>query len=175
MFSDPVKNIGECGIQAGMDIADFGAGSGFYSMAASRALIATGRVYAIDVHQDLLSRLKNHAVKERLYNIEVVLGDIEKVGGTKLREASIDLVLLCNVLFQVENKENLLKEVKRVLKSGGRVLVVDWSESFGGIGPQPGDVVKKEVAKNLFETAGFHTDREINAGSHHYGFIMKKL
>jgi len=175
MFSDPEKNIDQCGIQAGMNVVDIGAGSGAYSLAASRALISTGRVYVIDVQRELLSKLKNHATREKLYNIEVIWGDAEKPNGTQLRETSIDLALLCNVMFQVENKQNVLNETKRILKPGGRVLLVDWTDSFGGLGPEPKAVLKKDVAKNMFERAGFHLDREISAGAHHYGMIFKKL
>jgi ubiquinone/menaquinone biosynthesis C-methylase UbiE len=175
MFSDPQKNIEQCGIQAGMEIADLGAGSGFYTIAAGKALIATGRVYAIDVQKELLTKIKNSAVAQGLYNVEVIWGDIEKPSGTHLREASIDLALLTNILFQLDNKQDLLSEVKRILKPGGRVLVVDWSDSFGGIGPEPKKVVLKTSAVEMFEKNGFHLDREIEAGSHHYGLIFKKL
>ena len=175
MFSDPVKNIEQCGIQAGMDIADFGAGSGHYSIASSRALMATGRVYAIDIQKDLLAKLKNDATRQGLCNVEVIWGDIEKVNGTKLRDSSIDLVLLCNVLFQIDEKENVIKEAKRILIPGGRVLVVDWQDSFGGLGPNPEAVVKKEKVVTNFQKLGFHLDREIEAGAHHYGLIYKKL
>ncbi len=175
MFSDPIKNVEQCGIQAGMEIADFGSGSGHYSIAASRALISTGRVYAVDIQQDLLTKLKNQAVGEGLYNIEVIWGNIEKINGTKLRDNSVDLVLLSNILFQLDDKETMVKEAKRVLRSSGRVLVVDWSDSFGGIGPKPESVVRKDVASELFQKNGFHLDREISAGAHHYGLIFKKL
>jgi len=175
MFSDPVKIIEQCGIQAGMDIADLGSGSGFYSIATARALASTGRVYAIDAQKDLLSKLKNEAVKEHLYNIEVIWGDIEKPNGTKLRDFSVDLVLLCNILFQLEDKKNVIKEIQRILKPGGRVLAVDWTDSFGGIGPKPDLVIDKKKMVGMFESIGFHLDREISAGSHHYGLIYKKL
>ncbi len=175
MFSDPVKIIDQCGVSAGMEIADLGAGSGHYTVAASRALASTGRVYAIDLKQDLLSRLKNNAAREGLYNVEVIWGDIDKLGGTKLRDFSVDLVLLCNILFHLENKKEVVKEIKRILKPAGRVLVVDWSDSFGGIGPKPTHVVTKEKAMELFDEAGFHLDKQISAGSHHYGLMYKKL
>lgn len=175
MFSDPQKNIEQCSIQAGMEIADFGAGSGFYTIAASKALIATGRVYAIDAQKDLLTKLKNNATREDLYNVEVIWGDIEKIGGSHLRENSIDLALMCNVIFQLEDKQSAISEMKRVLKSGGRALLVDWADSFGGIGPKPDSVFGKEKAIGLFEKNGFHLDREVSAGAHHYGLIFKKL
>ena len=175
MFSDPVKIVASCGIQAGMDIADLGAGSGHYTLAAAKALISTGRVYAIDVEKELLSKLKNEATRQGLYNVEVIWGDFEKPNGTKLRDFSVDLVLLCNVLFQVEDKKGVIKEVQRILKPNGKVLVVDWSDSFGGIGPSLKSVVKAEKSKEMFEKEGFHLDKEIEAGSHHYGLIYKKL
>ncbi len=175
MFSDPKSIIEKCGIQAGMDIADLGAGSGAYAIAAAKALISTGRVYAVDVQKDLLSKIKNQAAREGLYNLEVVWGDIDRVGGTSLRDNSVDLALLCNILFQLENKTEAVKEIKRILKPQGRLLVVDWADSFGNMGPHPEAVVKKETAMDLFSKAGFHLDREVDAGSHHYGMIFKKL
>lgn len=175
MFSDPIKNIESCGIQVGMEIADFGSGSGHYSLAAAKALMASGRVYSIDINKDLLTKLKNNASREGLYNVEVIWGDIEKPNGTKLRDQTMDLVIMSNILFQVEDKASVINEAKRILKQGGRVLIVDWSDSFGGIGPTPKDVFKKDMAISMFEKAGFHLDMEVNAGSHHYGFIYKKL
>ena len=175
LFSDPKKNIDQCGIQSGMIIADLGAGSGFYSIEAGKALGGTGKVYAIDVQKDLLVRIANQAHAENLTNVDVVWGDIEKINGTKIADSSIDLCLLCNILFQLEDKKSCLSEIKRVLVPGGRVLVVDWLESFGGIGPHKDQVVSKESALSLCKSAGFAKDREISAGEHHYGMIFKKM
>lgn len=158
-----------------MDIADFGSGSGSYSFQVAKALMSTGRVYSVDIQKDLLSKLKNSAVHEGLYNVEVIWGDVEKPNGTKLRDGSVDLVLICNLLFQLEKKNETINEAKRILKPGGRVLLVEWTDSFGGIGPKPESVVKKNVVKEMFEKVGFSQDKEISAGSHHYGIIFKKL
>lgn len=177
MFSDPGKIVAECGIQAGMDIADFGSGSGHYSMSAAKALMSTGRVYAIDIQKDLLTKLKNHAVKEGVYNIEVIWGDVEKENGTKLKDASINIVFITNLFFQVDEKDDVLKEAKRILKPNGRVVFVEWVDSFGGIGPKQKSVFKKEKAVPFFEKMGFHMEKDISkyTGEHHYGFIFKKL
>ncbi|MES2213489.1 MAG: class I SAM-dependent methyltransferase [Patescibacteria group bacterium] len=175
MFSDPVKNIDACGIQAGMEIADLGAGSGFYTIAAARSLVGTGKVYAVDIQKDLLTKLKNTASREGLYNVEVIWGDIEKLNGTRLRDASVDLVLACNILFQLEDKATTIQEIKRILKPAGRVLVVDWTDTFGGLGPHANMVITKDAMMDMFEKSGFHLDRDIQAGSHHYGMIYKKL
>jgi hypothetical protein len=75
----------------------------------------------------------------------------------------------------MENKEVVADEIKRVLKPGGKACIVDWADSFGGIGPKSEHVYTKEQTQHLFESKGFHVDRELSAGSHHYGFIFKKL
>lgn len=180
MFSDPVHNIEQFGITPAHSVADLGAGSGFYTLAAARKIKSlatgdeTGKVYAVEVQKDLLARIKDVADKEHLTNIEYIWGDIEKRGGTKLRDHSIDRVIASNVFFQVEDKKGFLSEIGRILKPDGQVLLIDWSESFSGMGPAPKDVITKFTAKDLFSAAGFTLDREISAGAHHYGLIFKK-
>lgn len=174
MFSDPEKNIGELGLMPGMHVADIGAGSGFYSLAVARAVGSRGKVYAIDVQKDLLSKLKNEAKQQGLHNLEVIWGNAEKQGGTGLREGSVDAVVVTNLLFQITDKESLVKEVKRILKPKGRMLLVDWQGSFDGMGPQPEHVVLPDVMKELFEKQGFLFERRMGAGAQHYGFIFSK-
>ncbi len=173
-FSDPQQNLESLGVQEGSYVADLGAGSGFYSFAAGRLVGAGGKVYSIDVQQDLLSRIKNGAHVQKLHNIEVIHGDIERVGGTRLREASIDIVLLCNVLFQVEHKQDCVNEIKRILKAGGRVMIVDWQDSFGGMGPTSEHIFTELQTQELFEKSGFVFISSIDAGDHHYGVIYRK-
>ncbi len=176
MFSDPQKNIEQFSLGKGMYVADFGAGSGFYSFAAAEAVGETGKVYAIDVQKDLLTKIKNEAKNIRhLANLEIVWADLEHLGGTKLRENSMDACIAANVFFQLENKDNAVSEIKRILKDNGRVLLVDWSASFGGMGPQQKDVFSRDMAKKLFEKHGFMEDREIPSGAQHYGIIFRKL
>lgn len=175
MFSDPDKNVEQLDLGQGNFVADFGAGSGYYSFAAAEAVGHSGKVYAIDVQKDLLEKLKNEARNVRhLTNLDIVWGDLDHLGGTRLRENSIDVVIVANVFFMLEKKDNTCMEIKRILKKGGRVLVVDWASSFGGMGPQQGDVFTEDAAKKLFEKHGFAEDRTIAAGAQHYGIIFRK-
>ncbi len=175
MFSDPENNIKQFALATGMQVADFGSGSGFYTIAIAKAIQPNGRVFAIDIQKELLDKLKNNARQNHLGNIDVIWGDLERLGGTKLRENSLDAVVLANILFQIQNKDAVSLEIKRVLRPNGRVLVVDWSASFGGIGPQEKDVIHKESMISIFEDHGFVLDREISAGAHHYGLIFRKV
>jgi ubiquinone/menaquinone biosynthesis C-methylase UbiE len=174
MFSNPIKNIEQAGITSGMKVADFGTGSGFYARTAAKLVGFDGKVYAIDLQKDLLTRVKQDAEREGIRNIEVIWGDVEKVSGTHLREGAVDFVILSNILFQVHSKDAVVKEAFRVLKGGGKVLVIEWSDAFGGLGPRSTDVVSKESTLALFQNNGFNLEKDIQAGEHHYGFIMKK-
>lgn len=174
MFSDPAKNIEKFGLSKGMFVADFGAGSGFYTMSAAKAAGDTGRVYAIDIQKELIQKIKNQANIEHLPNIEIIWGDVEKIGGTKMRDGSIDAVIIANLLFQASDKNNICLEAKRILKKGGRALVVDWMDSFGNLGPRQSDVFSPQAAKEIFQKNDFVFEREFSAGEHHYGLIFKK-
>lgn len=173
-FSDPAKNIAYLGLREGMHVADFGSGSGAYSLAASARVGSSGRVVAIDVQKDLLERLDRQARESGARNLEVLWGDIDEPGGSKLAAQSEDAVVIGNVLFQSEHKNVLIEEAKRVLKPGGGVLVVDWADSFGGLGPQQSAVVTKDAAKQFFTGKGFVFETEFPAGEHHYGLIFRK-
>lgn len=174
MFSDPEKNIEQLSLGEGSYVADFGSGSGFYSFAAAQAVGSSGRVYSLDVQKDLLQKVKKESQARHLTNLEIIWADLDHVGGSKLRESSIDAVILANILFQLENKDNTILEIKRILKRNGRVLVIDWLSSFGGLGPKAEDVLSKEKARELFLKHGFIFDREIGAGAQHYGIIFRK-
>ena len=171
MFSDPAENLAKLRLTDGMKVVDLGAGSGFYSMAAAKLVGSSGRVYAVDVQKDLLERLRTLGGKQGLRNIEVVWGNAEKIGGTKLRDQIADRVIVSNILFQITKPDDFALEIKRILKPGGKALVVDWSEASP---LSPKTLFPSLKAQSLFEGVGFALDQSFNAGDHHYGLIMVK-
>lgn len=173
-FSDPHKNIQQFGIPEGASVADFGCGSGFYSIAAAQKVGSEGRVYAIDIQRDLLTRVVEEAAAEEIENLEVLWGDAEQPHGTGLSDGVVDRVIISNLLFQVEDIGAVCKEAYRVLKPGGRVLVIEWSDSFGGLGPAPEHVVSEQSVRDALESAGFTITSDIEAGGHHYGVVAQK-
>src|SRR3989344_5324127 len=174
-FAHPRRNVAALGVQSGMRVADFGAGSGAYTLALAERLEGSGRIYAIDVQRDLLRRIANEAARRGYKNVEVIWGDLEVPRASKLADGSIDLVLMSNLLFQVPDKTPVLREARRIVKGNGHIAIIDWSESFGGMGPIKEDVVKKETALELSEKAGLSLVREFTAGAHHYGLLLKPV
>jgi ubiquinone/menaquinone biosynthesis C-methylase UbiE len=175
MFSDPNTIVPQLHIPLGASVADLGAGAGVYSFLISKVVGPTGKVYACDVQKDMITRLENEIKDRGVTNIQTVLSNIETHQGTKLRDQSIDWVIVANVLFQVEDREGFIKEISRILKPSGSVFLVDWSESFGNLGPHPREVINATEAEKKFTALGFtKSPQVIEAGTHHYGIIFKK-
>ncbi len=174
MFMEPARMLEACNLQVTDNVADFGAGSGF--MARAIANIATqGNVFAIEINRDMVARITHDIQEKQIKNIQPLWGDIEISGGSKLGNDSVDMVVLSNILFQLDDKVGCIKEATRVLKPGGRVLIVDWTESFGGLGPAPHHVFEKKMAEDLLIKSGFiKLSDNLPAGEHHYAILFKK-
>jgi ubiquinone/menaquinone biosynthesis C-methylase UbiE len=152
-----------------MVAADFGCGSGGWAIPLAR-ILEEGKVYAIDLLEEPLSALRSKIRTENIVNIEVVKADVEKI-ILRLLANSTDIVLMTNLLFQAKNKEGIFAEGQRVLKPGGKLLVIDWSED-AALGPNVRitPVAVNELAKRF----GFKSVDEFDAGSHHFGLIFEK-
>lgn len=175
LFTKPELIIGQLELSEGMTIADFGTGHGYFLPYLSKAVGEKGKVYALDVQKSALEAAGSMTSVQRLANIEKIWANLEQSGGSKLSSESLDFVLLKNILFQTKEKVGMLKEVFRVLKNGGMLLLIDWRpEVTREIGPQEGWLIEPNQAKELAEDNGFKIDKEIDLDKYHFGFLFKK-
>ena len=172
IFLDPEKILNEINLKNDMIAADFGCGSGGFTIPLAKKL-EKGLVYAIDVQKEPLSALKNRSLDYNLLNLKFIIGDIEKEKGSRLNDSSVDLILIINTLFQSDKKDAILKEAKRVLKNNGEVLIIDWIPNTQ-LGPKQGTISLEELKKIGKEEIGFNIEKEFEAGKYHYGIIFKK-
>mgnify|MGYP001210649674 CR=1 FL=1 len=171
-FLNPEEIVNEFGLKNGMSVADFGCGHGYFAFPIAKRIQPDGQVIALDILESALDSIESRKKLEGLFNIVTKRCDLERGNGSGLKEESQDLVLVTNLLFQVDNEENIIKEAKRILKPGGTLIIIDWLEN-SNVGPV-GRRVPKEVAKNLAEKFGFSFEKEIKTGDYHYGLIFKK-
>ncbi len=168
-FLNPPEILRKLKLKKNMVAADFGCGSGGWAIPLAK-ILEEGKVYAIDILEEALSALRAKIKTERIFNIEARKADVEK--GTTLLSNSCDLVLVTNLLFECKNKKAVLEEGKRILKPGGKILVVDWGKDnpltpeieFCSI-----DEIK-EIAKEL----DLKLEKEFEAGLYHWGLILVK-
>lgn len=174
MFSSPAHIVRQCGISKGAVVGDFGTGAGSYAHEAAKEVGEHGVVYAFDVQKALVEKLAAEAKRVHNSPIRAMWIDLEHPKRTGLASGTLDLAIVANVLFQIEDKARFVKEIARVLRPGGRVLVIDWKESYGHTGPHPGHVVPSRDAQRLLLAEGLEFDKNVDAGAHHYGFVFRK-
>lgn len=173
-FIVPEQAVTHFHLHDGDVVADFGAGSGFFEKALAKA-VGTGTVYAIDIQKQLVERVAEMARREHLGNVEVMWCDIEAEGGCKFADGTLDAGLLSNALFQLSDKTTALTEIRRLVRTGGKLFVIDWSDSFGGMGPHAADVLTEHNAKTLVEQHKFRFERSFPVGEHHYGLAFRAV
>lgn len=168
-FLNPEQILSQLNLQKSQVAADFGAGSGGWSLPLAK-ILSEGRVFAVDILEGPLSALSGKAKLAKIINIQTMVADVTK--GTKITPSSCDLVLMTNLLFQCENKKAVLTEGRRVLKESGKILLVDWKKS-ASFGPRDRAVLPEDI-KKLAEEAGLKVERQFDASLYHYGFILVK-
>ncbi|MCA9359867.1 methyltransferase domain-containing protein [Candidatus Nomurabacteria bacterium] len=156
-------------------VADFGAGSGFFLKPLSQAVGETGRVFACEIQKVLVEKLGDQARLQGLSNVHPLWCDLEESNGIKIGTNELDVAIMVNTLFMIEDKDTAVAEMGRTVRTGGKFFVIDWTESFAGMGPAPDHVVSAEEATILFEKNGFVFEREYPAGGHHYGLAFRKV
>jgi ubiquinone/menaquinone biosynthesis C-methylase UbiE len=135
------------GIAPGKNVADIGAGSGWFSVRAARRVTDSGKVFAVDINPEAADYIKNRASKEKLRNIETIVSTAD---DPKLAPNSVDAVLMLKTYHEVANPVALLRNLKPALRPGAKVGVIDRN----GNGEDHGlnsDVVIREASE-----AGYH-------------------
>ncbi|HUP48197.1 MAG TPA: class I SAM-dependent methyltransferase [Thermoanaerobaculia bacterium] len=107
-------------------VADVGAGTGFYTRRLARAVAPNGMVYANDIQPEMLAILREKAAAEKLTNIIPILG-AER--DPKLPERAFDWILLVDVYHEFQEPAPMLAAIRRALKPGGRVALVEYRET----------------------------------------------
>lgn len=179
MFVRPEEIVKSFDLLPGMTVADFGCGSGHYSLAMAKIVGKEGSVYAIDIQKDLLAALKTTAEMSKLENVHIVWADLEQEKGSHLADGIVDFGIISNILFQVEKRDAVVKEIFRVLKNRGRVAVIEWDPSTssgqaGAFGPAMSQRISKQDTQTLFLQQGFKFLKEFQPGDSHYGMIFVK-
>lgn len=168
-FLTPEHLVRELFLQPSDRVADIGCGTGVYTIALAHGVGITGQVYAVDVHREALHTLAGTLDKRGIVNVEMIWADVEK--AVPIDAYSLDAVVISNVLFQFDKIDKALITIARLIKPGGQLLVVDWSDSHGGLGPHTSHVIQEEQAINLAQKHGFRILKRLPAGDYHYAFL----
>lgn len=103
-------------------VADLGAGTGYFSLPIA-ARVPKGRVYAVDIQQEMLDIVTNRATSARLANVTPVLATAT---DPRLPAGSVDLVLMVDAYHEFSHPLEVMTGVVKALKPGGRVVLIEY-------------------------------------------------
>jgi ubiquinone/menaquinone biosynthesis C-methylase UbiE len=121
-WQKPGELIKLLNINEGSHVADIGCHEGYMTVKLSKIVSSTGKVYAVDVEQNKLERLKNHLEDRKIRNVKVVKGDYD---NPKLPENALDAVVILDSYHEMDDHDEILQHIKTALKPGGRLLLCE--------------------------------------------------
>lgn len=172
VFRARTEVLAACGIMPGEQIADIGAGTGFYSQLFARATGLDGWVYSVEVAPKFLQHIAARATADGIENLTPVLGTDVSI---RLPPASVDLVFICDTYHHFEHFPQMLASIKRSLKPGGRLVLIDFHRIPGqsreftlGHVRAGQDVFRSEV-----EAAGLEYIDDVEIDSFQENYLMR--
>jgi cyclopropane fatty-acyl-phospholipid synthase-like methyltransferase len=135
------------GIEPGKNVADIGAGSGWFTVRAARRVTASGTAYAVDINPEAIHYIEQRAKKEQLQNVKTILSNPD---DPKLPADSIDAVLLLKTYHEVAHPVVLLRNLRSSLKPGARIGIIDRNGNGENHGVSK-DVIVREAAQAGYE------------------------
>jgi ubiquinone/menaquinone biosynthesis C-methylase UbiE len=153
----PDQVIAALGLRAGETLADIGAGSGYFSFRFARALGNSGRVYAVDISPDMILYMNRRIRDLKLNNVVTVLSAPD---DPLLPDGTVDRFFICNTWHHIENKAKYLGLMKKMLKPGGQVVIVDYKKKELPVGPPVEMKLERREVVQQLEANGFKLARE---------------
>ena len=146
-------------LKPGMVVADIGAGSGLFSRPLAKAVAPAGKVYAVDVQQDLLDYINKRDKEENIRNIQTVLGEFN---DPKLPARDVDLAFINDVLHHIQNRAVYLKALAKYVKASGRIAIIEMNKNDPNTPhkSQPELLVGREEIQQWMSDAGFKLVQE---------------
>jgi ubiquinone/menaquinone biosynthesis C-methylase UbiE len=145
-------------------VADIGAGSGYF---ARRFALHAGKVYAVDIDEKLLAMVRRKAPA----NLEAILAAPD---DPRLPPQSADVIFFCDVLHHLENRPAYYVKLAKVLKPGGRVVVIDFYKKPLPIGPPESMKLSEPEVIAEFQKMGFVLSKRLNILPYQYFLFFER-
>jgi ubiquinone/menaquinone biosynthesis C-methylase UbiE len=156
----PAQVVDALALTPGMQVADVGAGSGYFTRRFVEAVTETGKVYVIDIEPDALKYVEDSLVHtHRSFEAEFILA---RPDDPKIPFESVDLVFVCNTYHHLEDRSRYFRNVRSALKPGGRIAIVDFyhDERSGELGFPKRHLVARDTVVEEMKEAGYRLRKE---------------
>lgn len=178
VFDDPARDawqkpdelVQALALEPGMTVADLGAGTGYLSRRLSQAVGPEGTVLAVDPEPRLVAHLRERAEREGTANLVPVLAS---KNNPRLPARSVDLVLLLDTYHHIDGRRAYFRELRRALRPGGQLVVIDWHKRPLPVGPEPDHKLPREQVIDELSEAGWILVREPDFLPYQYFLVFR--
>jgi ubiquinone/menaquinone biosynthesis C-methylase UbiE len=167
-YMPPFKTLERFGLKDSGIFLDIGCGIGYFTIPAAK-ILKNGKAIGIDILEEMLT----HA-RERAKGIENI--EFRKCSEYEfpIENNSVDYAMLSNVLHEIEDKIKYLQEVKRVLKDGGELFIIEWEKKETNYGPPAEHRISISDVESMCNEVGLIAVEKLVISEHHYGIKAKK-
>jgi arsenite methyltransferase len=151
-------------------IADIGAGSGYFTFRLAHHVGDAGRVYAVDVSPEMVVHLNRRIRDLKLNNVVSILAAPD---DPLLADASVDRFFICDTWHHIENHTRYLGLLKKMLKPGGQLVIIDFKKAETPVGPPLEMRIDRDDLVKEMETNGFRLVTEHTFLPHQYFLVFK--
>jgi ubiquinone/menaquinone biosynthesis C-methylase UbiE len=156
-YQKPHEVVMALGIKEGERIADIGAGSGYFSLRFAQHVGAGGQVLAVDISPDMILHLNQRIRDAGVGNIRTILALPD---DPLLPPAAVDRVFICETWHHIADHPRYFAQIKKILKPGGQVIIIDFFKKETPVGPPMEMRVSREAVMKEFEQNGFRLVKE---------------
>ena len=156
-YQKPHEVLTALNIKPGEVIADIGAGSGYFTFRLAHFVGDKGKVYAVDVSPDMIRHVNRRIRETKTTNVVTILADND---DPLLPDQSVNRFFICDVWHHVGNQTKYLSLMKKMLKPGGEVVMIDFHKKEFPFGPPMHMKIAREDLIKQLETNGFRLSKE---------------
>ena len=131
-YQKPHEVIEALQLKDGETIADIGAGSGYFTFRLARHVGEKGRIYAVDVSPDMIVHLNRRIRDSGIKNVTTILCPPD---DPLLQDGTIDRIFICDTWHHIEAHPAYLRLLKKALKPGGQIVMIDFKKEGTPVGP----------------------------------------
>lgn len=137
----PTSILKKFGLKKGMSVADIGAGSGYFLIPAARIAGPEAPVFGVDASGQMLDILKKKSLAPNVKLVHTPDGYTFRIDSE-----TIDFVIASSILHE-NDPVRFLREIRRIMKPGARLLIIDWRKDSVRAGPPIDERLTPEEVK----------------------------
>jgi ubiquinone/menaquinone biosynthesis C-methylase UbiE len=168
-YQKPHEVLMALDLKPGETIADIGAGSGYFSFRLAQHVGEKGKVYAVDINPDMILHMNRRIRDMHVNNVVTVLSAPD---DPLLMDSSIDRFFVCETWHHIENQPGYLTLMKKMLKPGGQIVMIDFQKKDTPVGPPAQMKIAREDLMRQMEANGFRLAKEHTFLPYHYFLVF---